>query len=257
MSYILEALKKSEKKRQGEQGSLAHLATQEPAGQEPQPKRRPLWPLLLGVALVINAGVLLYIFWPSTPHRGAKTEVPASLAASTADNTPASATSPLLTPPQKAPSTQAEANPKTRVVKKPETTRAPAEAVEQISAVTDTGSQQQELPRTPEVQTTQMPQAAERKTAETQTSTVSAMEQSAPPVAKLNELPLSYRSQLPEMHMSVHVYSGSPQAGVVRINENMLRPGDYLDNRLLLEEITPDGAVFSYLGQWFLLPRRH
>ncbi len=83
------------------------------------------------------------------------------------------------------------------------------------------------------------------------------MELNAPPVARMNELPLSFRSQLPDMHMSVHVYTGSPQAGMIRLNETMLRPGDYLDNRLLLEEITPDGAVFSYQGQWFLLPRRH
>ncbi|MDY0185948.1 MAG: general secretion pathway protein GspB [Desulfuromonadaceae bacterium] len=273
MSYILEALKKSEKKRQGEQGSLAHLATQEPAGQEPQPPRRPLWPLLVGIALVINAGVLLFIFWPSTPqlppnaqaptpHLRVMSEVPAGGTAPKPDRTPASVVSSQLATTQKIPLAQTEARLETRptapLATQPKIIPTPAKTVEPISTVADTVPHQQEQARTStRIQTTQATQAGERKPVEVALNPVPAMEQSAPPVAHLNELPLSFRSQLPEMHMSVHVYTGSPQGGVVRINENMLRPGDYLDNRLLLEEITPGGAVFSYLGQWFLLPRRH
>ncbi|MFA5700175.1 MAG: general secretion pathway protein GspB [Desulfuromonas sp.] len=268
MSYILEALKKSEKKRQGEQGSLAHLATQEPAGHEPPPKRRPLWPLLLGIALVINAGVLLFIFWPSAPqlppdvqtstlHQGVKAELTTGRVAPEA----ASFTSPVS--PQRAETQevrplQAEAAPEASLAAKPEPAPAPAKEVAQLPAGPGAVSQQQKQPPTgTERQAAQTAQAESQETSEPLTTSTPAMEQSTAPAAHLNELALSFRSQLPEMHMSVHVYTGSPHTGLVRINENMLRPGDYLDNRLLLEEITPDGAVFSYLGQRFLLPRRH
>ncbi len=265
MSYILEALKKSEKKRQGEQGSLAHLATHEPADQEPQPTRRSLWPLLLGIALVINAGVLLYIFWPAAPqppsdthtsalHQSAKTEPPVNgIVAQT--EPPSGVVSPPPAGTRETLPLQVEANSAAHIGAKLET--APA-AVEQLRDGSATASQPQEPTHTAtKVQTLQTAPADAPEPPPAPASPVATPEQSAPAIAYLNELPLSFRTQLPEMHMSVHVYTGSPQTGVVRINENMLRPGDYLDNRLLLEEITPDGAVFSYLGQWFLLPRRH
>lgn len=60
MSYVLDALKRSEQDRKqgqvpnlNDQGALLHLA---------QPKK-PLWPLVLIGVLVLNAGVFLYLHW--------------------------------------------------------------------------------------------------------------------------------------------------------------------------------------------------
>lgn len=77
-----------------------------------------------------------------------------------------------------------------------------------------------------------------------------------PAPVRFSDLPLAYRSQLPEMHMSVHAYSETSTAALIRVNNKMLRPGGYLADGVRLEEITRDGAIFSYAGQRFLLPRR-
>ncbi|MDO8595171.1 MAG: general secretion pathway protein GspB, partial [Sulfuricaulis sp.] len=48
-----------------------------------------------------------------------------------------------------------------------------------------------------------------------------------------------------------HAYSGEPQNRLVGINELMLREGGYVAPGLRLEQITPDGMIFSYRGYRF------
>lgn len=61
MSYILDALKKSEAERQ--QGKAPGFTTVQPR-QSRGAKRRRLWPILLAIALAINAGVILVALRP-------------------------------------------------------------------------------------------------------------------------------------------------------------------------------------------------
>ena len=61
MSFILEALKKSEKSRKNNGVPTIQTNHQPPA---PQPARRPIWPLLLGAVLLLNALMLLWLFAP-------------------------------------------------------------------------------------------------------------------------------------------------------------------------------------------------
>src|SRR3990170_4430573 len=58
MSYILDALKKSEKERQ--RGAVPDLMTPE-SGIAEETKKRPLWPYLIAGALILNAG--LFAWW--------------------------------------------------------------------------------------------------------------------------------------------------------------------------------------------------
>lgn len=71
----------------------------------------------------------------------------------------------------------------------------------------------------------------------------------------INELPSHLRQQLPRLHMSVHAYSEGG-GGLIRLNDKIMRVGSYLDGRYRLEEITPDGAVFSVQGTHFSVPRK-
>lgn len=50
------------------------------------------------------------------------------------------------------------------------------------------------------------------------------------------------------MTISVHAYSGNPEARPVGIGSRILREGDYVVPGLKLEQITPDGMVFGYKG---------
>jgi general secretion pathway protein B len=68
MSFILEALKKSEKSRKDNRVPTLQTSHQPPAH---QPARRPIWPLLLGAVLLLNALLLLWIIAPwkkDAPH---------------------------------------------------------------------------------------------------------------------------------------------------------------------------------------------
>jgi general secretion pathway protein B len=70
-------------------------------------------------------------------------------------------------------------------------------------------------------------------------------------VISLTELPLSLQQELPPMTISVHAYSARPGDRLVGINNRMLREGDYVVPGLKLEQITPDGMIFGYKGYSF------
>lgn len=70
-------------------------------------------------------------------------------------------------------------------------------------------------------------------------------------VVWLSELPLSLQQELPPMTVSVHAYSSRPADRLVGINNRMLREGDAVAPGLKLEQITPEGMVLSYKGYSF------
>ena len=70
-------------------------------------------------------------------------------------------------------------------------------------------------------------------------------------VNSMTELPLSVQQELPAMTISVHAYSGNPGKRLVGINNRILREGEYVVPGLKLEQITPDGMIFAYKGYSF------
>ena len=71
---------------------------------------------------------------------------------------------------------------------------------------------------------------------------------SVPPIT---ELPLSVQQELPAMTISVHAYSGKPADRLVSINSRLQREGEFVAPGLKLEQITPQGMIFSYKGYSF------
>lgn len=65
------------------------------------------------------------------------------------------------------------------------------------------------------------------------------------PVA-LRDLPSSIRAGLPDFSFSLHYFTTDPAQRVVRVNGRMLREGQMLREDLLLDEVTPGGAVFLH-----------
>lgn len=66
-----------------------------------------------------------------------------------------------------------------------------------------------------------------------------------------SEMPLALRRALPVMSIAVHAYSNTPRDRLVSINGRMLREGDSLAPDLRLEQITPEGMIFTYRGHRF------
>ena len=48
------------------------------------------------------------------------------------------------------------------------------------------------------------------------------------------------------MRIAMHAYSPKPEARIVSINDRLLHEGDSIAAGIRLEEITPDGMIFSY-----------
>ena len=65
------------------------------------------------------------------------------------------------------------------------------------------------------------------------------------------DLPIAIQQAIPRRTISVHAYSPKQQERVVMINSRMMREGQDLMPGLRLEQITPDGMIFSFSGYRF------
>ncbi|OQY22640.1 MAG: hypothetical protein B6I37_06785 [Desulfobacteraceae bacterium 4572_35.2] len=195
MSFILEALKKSEKNRQ--KSSAPNLETQHHSSPK-APSKRPLWiGLFVLFVLLFNGVALIWLFGPWQQAKVQPQQQP--LSASSHMNTEHAESTAVPVIPQ----------PVTTIETQPTTT---------VSAIAP--------PVTPE----------------------------QPTAVTISELPAHIQQQLPEFTMSVHGYAGDNNS-LIRLNNKIMRQGGILDGRYRLEEITPDGAIFSYQGYWFKISR--
>ena len=60
---------------------------------------------------------------------------------------------------------------------------------------------------------------------------------------------------LPDLHLDLHVFADRPQDRFVMINMHRLGEGGSLPNGVQVVAIRPDGVVLTYRGSRFLLPR--
>jgi general secretion pathway protein B len=84
--------------------------------------------------------------------------------------------------------------------------------------------------------------------AEPATPVTADREQKATPFA---ELPLAIQQEIPDMKIQLHSYSNKSVNSIVSINSRMMKEGEALAPGLKLEQITPDGVIFSYKGYRF------
>ena len=227
MSFILDALKKSELERQRQ--TVPGLMDTRVI-----PRRRPLplWAVALGVLLAINLLVLTYFLLRKSapaPHTSASMQVPTPAPASppqTQTPTPAPAPehfSPLDAAPVYAPEIP---------VASTETSRAPALA--------DLGKPAlRPIPRADPLLSDEDTQADNQEVLPT-----------------INEITLSGAQALPDLHLDVHVYATKPTDRFVYINMRKYHEGTTLQEGPTVEHIRRDGVILSYHGLRFLLPRQ-
>lgn len=213
MSYILDALRKSETERR--QGKAPDLGQQVQLIHRPK-KRRTSPVVWVALALMVNAGVLAVVFWPerTTPELEA-TQVPAS-----------DATSPVR-------AAKPEPKPDPMPVQEPDVAQQPERVAEPVI---------EPVRERPTIITPSL--RPERS--------MPAVSQSGvrPRVPHLVELPLSFQKSIPDLMFNSHIYSTDPYASRVMINGHYLSQGESFSG-ITVEEVTENGVVLSKQGRTF------
>ena len=220
MSYILDALKKSEQERG--RGTAPSVQTVHSSGLTYRSDKTHLWPYLLLAALFVNLAALLF-FMMNRPEAG--NLQPAAMPAETQPAVAAAETASPTTEPARMKST---GDPTEGTVYKP---------VFMPGAI-----------RSDAVSASLQPAAEPITAAAVADATAWAMHGSVP---EMDELPFEVLQQIPAMEFSAHVYSSNPIQRSIVINGRFMEEGDRFASDVFLAEITPDGAIFDFKGQLF------
>lgn len=238
MSYILEALRKAEQRREQEEPSKVPTFL---TGSVPESGRRTrLWPYIVSAVLLLNVGLVV---WRLIPRQ--ITPAPPLAETAVKKESALAARTPVKSSRKPAPST---------VVRKEN--QLPVVFVAPSKPLAGSETPPVSQPRVEQPQ----PSPAARSSAVNELSEPVVNPQTRAgkqrPVASgrlfsLSELPPSVRGALPEFRVSGHAYTPEPQTRVVRINERILQEGQELLPGLKLEEIVQGGVVMSHDGYRF------
>lgn len=257
MSYILDALKKSEKKRA--QGTVPDLPGSKDAVLKGTVKR-PLWTYLIMGALMINVVALVLWFepWHSKKTALTVTQSPADKQYPRIETKPAYATAGIEGKEDgekneiktKAALEKIEAN-KNNNAKPSES----AHIQENIKRkIPDKTAQSDRMKMAQEIAPPSPRRSEESPNVQTEhKSEVSNIIPNPAPnkIYNLSELPLPLQQKLPSFVISAYMYSDEPNSSMVKVNGKMMREGQELPEGIKLEEINPDGIVLSYMNYRF------
>jgi len=217
MSFILDALKKSESDRQRQSGpALFEVKVAPPR------TGLPPWAIAVAALLVVNLAIVMWMLW-----RHPATRTPDTSAAAAGATTPAPAPptvslpAPVAQPPAAAPSPALLPN--------PGATNGASDNPDDYAPAAD-------------------PAAAPPLGNHVRHGTVDG-------VPLYQDAAASPGTRIPQLRLDLHVFALRPQDRFVMINMHKLREGDSLPEGVRVESITPEGAVLSYSGSRFLLTR--
>lgn len=249
MSYILEALKKSEQERQiGQVPDLSVI-------QETPARAAPRWPRWLLAALLLNIVVLAVLAWRIWDAR---------MSASLASSPPA----PSDTQQTAQSAADAALESGTRGVDAVDASLSSAAAVPAQNLAPASGTvPAPELPEPVSHQPTPAPVPAQplQPAAQAQTETQLGPDlEPLPPVDSVDaaaavprweDLPDAQRAGLPVPRIDVHVFAQEPERRFVLIELRKYHQGDTLEDGAVIETILADGIVLSYQGRQYRVDR--
>ena len=255
MSYILDALKKSEKERQ--RGQVPDLLTGQD-GVLHEAKRRALWPYLLLAALLLNA--VVFALW-KYPYQQKKTDEIEQSKIIQRQPLPMGTAQAVIA--KKVPEdagTKKKDSPVSKTVTLKQPSKSEARAAFDLIGKAANKPLQSDTLKVPAVVT---PVVLEKKQAvrvstepKHANDSPAATAASEKKIYNRNELPASVQQGLPDFNITVSIYSDNPAARLIKVNGEMLREGESLGAGLKLEEILQNGAIMSYQNYRFRIGLR-
>ncbi len=249
MSYILEALRKSEQERaRGREQDLLRFPVATP------PESRTLRPgVVLGLSALLLAGGVAIGWWKPWERAAA----PAQEAAPPAPPKAAEAPLPLATAPAAAP-TRAEALKELQPLL-PGASTAPAASPSAAPPKPEPPPAAAPAAMAPVLPEVKPPPSPAAKVEDKKPAAKPPPPKELPPppnrVLALAELPPVVREALPPIAVRGFVHSEDARSRMVVINDRMLQEGDEVAADLRLERIDPDGIVLNYKGYRFIAPK--
>lgn len=271
MSFILDALKKSENDRQRQSGPALFEVRVAP----PRSKFPP-WAIALVALLVVNLGVIGWLMMrkpavaatAATPAVSPVTGVPVTPPATTPApaGPPAQlATAPVTAPPQTAPPPPATA------YGPPPAGQQPQQQYEQQNPTLDSRQTYNGAPE-PQQQQPRQAYVPDDRFNNAQSQGEENPDDYAPATEPTGEAPLGHvrrglpnglmtyeeaatKNQIPPLRLDLHVYAPDPRRRFVLVNMKKLTEGESLPEGVKVESITTDGAILSYRGVQFVMER--
>ena len=248
MSFILDALKKSELERQRQ--SMPGLIELPAASRR---RGMPVWVWVLVGLLLVNMGVLSVLLLragsPGTPHTAATVGAPAARELH-ARNLPAAPDPEPASPQAPAGNAQQSAHPPDHFSPLDnQPVYAPEIPVQDDGAGSGTAS-----PGSGTSAARAVPPAHATHRSDPVLNDEPPEDQEMLP--SISELNLTGKQTLPDINIDVHVYASRPADRFVYINMRKYREGAVLQEGPTLERIRRDGVVLSYNGLRFLVPRQ-
>jgi general secretion pathway protein B len=77
------------------------------------------------------------------------------------------------------------------------------------------------------------------------------IEEAAPDVIRVDQLPPRLMTLLPTMSFAAHMFASDPGDRWVRVNGKELQEGDWIDREVQIVEITQNHVVMNFRGQYF------
>lgn len=234
MSFILDALRKSEHERQRQTGpGIVDIR-----GAAVARSGLPPWALILGALLLINVLVVVALAFRgnSADKSGAVVSAPPVEAAPGASSAPGATANvpavvariPPSAPPTRAPDVTLRAQ--TSSSERAQAPEAPARTEPAGEPVLRPAPKPEPPPREPSAE-------------------------SYATLPTYGDVTLQGAS-LPDLHIDLHVYAAKPADRLVFINTRKYREGGQTPDGTTIERITPDGVVLNHHGVRFLLPRQ-
>lgn len=237
MSYILDALRKSDQQRQ--RGAAPMTLAAQTTVVAPKQPAFSLYALL--AAVLVGAGIVIGWLRPWQPEHPAPAPQPVAVKP-LASNPRFAAPAPLPVLPEKSEKSEHEPllRKSTSTAQSAYPSGGPAEK-QDAPALAKTGTA---LP--PSNAVTGMPKAVATPVPDKPVVTDLADAELEHGVIAFTELPPSIQQEIPSLSISLHGYASNPKDRLVMINNKLLRQGEFLAPGLRLEQITSDGVVISY-----------